>query len=379
MSTTLKSGLCAKLAVALEIAAAKWVVASHGGGPGRIRRRTLDQATPGARLDALVAELRELRERFGADATTRMVVAYEAGQEGFWLVRALRSLRLEAEVIDPVSLQVDRRARRAKTDRLDAEALVRSLWRWMDGDGLVLRMVHVPSEAAEDDREWQRERDRLMGERLGCQDRIVKKLRTQGVWGGLDQATRRRLREGTLCRFGGQPLGAMLQQALCIELDRIELVEGKLAQLGERLPELTPQATGRIARLVQLRGIGEVGARLLALLLFWRRFDNRRQVGACTGMVGVPYDSGVTRQDQGISKAGDPRLRGQLVELAWMWLRYQPDSAITRWFHARTQGDGKRGRRIMIVAVARRLAIALWRYLHKGDVPEGARFKPQAA
>jgi transposase len=378
MSTTLKE-LCLTVAIAVEISAAKWVVASYGGGAGSIRRKVLSEEMADERLEALVQEVAEVCRRLGAGEQTRVVVAYEAGQEGFWLVRALRARGIQAEVIDPVSLQVDRRARRAKTDRLDAEALVRSLWRWMGGDGLALRMVRVPSVADEDNREWQRERDRLMGERRACMDRIVKKLRTQGVWNGLDERVRRQLREGTLRRIDGELLAPMLQAALVVELDRVEAMQGRLKEWERRQAELTPAAAARIEQLMQLRGIGVVGARQMALRLFWRTFDNRRQIGACTGLVGMPYDSGTMRQDQGISKMGDPRLRAVLIELAWMWLRHQPDSAIAQWFAARTQGQGKRGKRIMIVAVARRLVIALWRYLVHGQMPQGGKLKTAAA
>ena len=379
MSTTLRVELCVMLAVAVEIAAAKWVVASCGGGAGRIRRKVLSEESASARFEALVQEVVEARRRLGVGEGARVVVAYEAGQEGFWLVRALRDRGIEAEVIDPVSLQVDRRRRRAKTDRLDAEALSLALFRWMGGDNRALRMVRVASVADEDNREWQRERDRLMSEQRACVDRIRKKLRTQGVWIALDQRERRNLREGKLCRFDGEPLAPMLQTALLIELDRAETAQAKAKELEQQLAELSPAAVERIDRLMQLRGIGSVSARQLALRLFWRTFDNRRQVGSCTGLVGMPYDSGTMRQDQGISKIGDPRLRGLLVELAWMWLRHQPDSAIAQWFLKRTQGDGKRGKRIMIVAVARRLVIALWRYLTHGEMPQGARLKPALA
>jgi len=237
----------------------------------------------------------------------------------------------------------------------------------------------VPSVADEDNREWQRERDRLMGERRACMDRIVKKLRTQGVWNGLDERVRRQLREGTLRRIDGELLAPMLQAALVVELDRVETMQSRLKEWERRQAELTPAAAGRIEQLMQLRGIGVVGARQMTLRLFWRTFDNRRQIGACTGLVGMPYDSGTMRQDQGISKLGDPRLRAVLIELAWMWLRHQPDSAIAQWFAARTQGQGKRGKRIMIVAVARRLVITLWRYLVHGQMPQGGKLKTAAA
>lgn len=376
--TTTPNPVCPMLAVAVEIAAAKWVVASYTGGACKVRRKSLQQEAVVARFEALLSELVEARKRWGLDASARLLVAYEAGQEGFWLVRALRARGVAAEVIDPVSLQVDRRSRRAKTDRLDAQALASGLWRYMGGDRLALRMVRVPSEAAEDAREWQRERDRLMSARRGGLDRISKKLRSHGVW-TLSKSWREALRTGRLQTFSGALLSPMLQAALVIELDRVEATEAHLTQLQKTLSAIDPATAERVERLTQLSGIGRVGARGLALQLYWRDFDNRRQVGACVGLVGTPYDSGTMRQDQGISKAGDPRLRALLVELAWLWLRYQPGSALAKWFAQRTQGGSPRNKRIMIVAVARKLAIALWRYLKDGAVPEGARFKASAA
>jgi transposase len=296
------------VAVAVEISGAKWLVGSTAG--GKVRTKALMQKDAPERYAALVAEIVEAVKRFGGGEGTRVVVAYEAGHEGFWLVRALRSAGFEAEVIDPASLQVDRRARRAKTDRLDVRALTWSLYRWMRGEEQALRMVRVIGEADEDAREWQRERD------------------------------------------------------------RVETIEAALAKLQKQ--EVTPEAKEKIDALSKLRGIGPVGASGLALLLYWRDFNNRREVGSCTGLVNSPYSSGTIHQDQGISKQSDPRLRALLVELSWLWIRYQPDSDIAQWFFTRTQGQGKRHRRIMIVAVARRLAIALWRYLSDGVMPPGA-------
>lgn len=376
MSTTQQT-VCA-MAVVVEIASAKWLVASYAGGHVRARRRSLAQERAQERFEALVEEICTARGRLGVAECARVMVAYEAGQEGFWLVRALREAGMEAEVIDPVSVQVDRRARRAKTDRLDVEALVMALWRYMQGDRKALRMVRVPSEAEEDSREWQRERDRLKREAQGCADRIRKKLRTQGIW-VLPKHWGAALRGGELRTFAGQPLGGQLQQALVMELERLELAQAKLKVLEKTAAELCSAARQRIEALVRLRGIAGCGARALSTLLYWREFDNARQVGACTGLVGVPYDSGTLRQDQGISKAGDPKLRALLVELSWLWLRYQPNSSIAQWFRRRTQGAGQRSKRVMIVAVARRLAVALWRYLAQGIVPEGARFKAAVA
>jgi transposase len=363
--------------VVLEISAAKWLVASFAGPGRKIRRKALTQDSPAERIRALLDELVALRRHFGLSQAAPLVVAYEAGQEGFWLVRALAEHKVAAQVINPSSLQIDRRARRAKTDRLDAESLVLSLWRFINGDETPFRMVRVPSEQVEDEREWQRERDRLEGERRGCTDRIRKKLRTHGIWKPAGD-WRAQLRAGTVHGYNGA-LGSTLQAMLVMELERLETVERLLGELEQEQQRFAPATTERITRLNRLRGIGKISARGLALRLFWREFDNRRQVGSCVGMVSSPYDSGLSRVDQGITKEGDRRLRANLVELAWLWLRHQPDSAITRWFAARTQGAGKRSKRIMIVAVARRLAIALWRYLRFNEHPEGAKLRPQAA
>lgn len=376
MSTTLETRSGKVVAVAIEIASAKWVVASFAG--ERVRRKVLSAEDAPGRFEALLAEVREVRRRWAVAEGDRVVVGYEAGSEGFWLVRALRSRGVEAEVIDPASLPVERRARRAKTDRLDADALVRALWRFGMGDGGALRMVRVPSLADEDAREWQRARDRLADATRSGVDRIRKKLRTQGIW-ELPPHWRVLLREGQLRGFDGEVLRPQLQAALVLELDRLELAESQLRELDRDLSRLAPEVRERIERLAQVRGIGERGSRALALELYWRDFDNRRQVGASLGLVGTPYDSGTMRQDQGISKAGPPRLRALLIELSWLWLRLQPMSEITRWYRARTEGSGARGRRVMIVAVARKLAIALWRYLKYGEIPAGAVLKPPVA
>lgn len=375
--TAILNTLCL-MAMVIEISAAKWIVASTASGARKIRRKTLDEEQAHTRFEALLAEIETARKHLLVSADARVLVAYEAGQEGFWLVRALRARGIEAEVIDPVSLQVDRKSRRVKTDRVDAEALLAALWRYVSGEERALRMVRVPSEAAEDSREWQRERDRLEGERRGCTDRIAKKLRTQGIW-PLPKRWRADLRTDVLRTFSGKALCPMLGSVLRIELDRLEAAEAKLKELKEHLELLDPESSARIDRLALLRGIGPVGAHTLSTTLFWRSFNNRRQVGACVGLVGTPYDSGTMRQDQGISKSGDPKLRALLIELSWLWLRYQPTSAISQWFIRRTEGGGKRNKRVMIVAVARKLAIALWRYLKDGQIPEGARLKRQLA
>jgi transposase len=364
--------------MAIEISAAKWKVASLSSGASKLRMKTLEQEGAAERFEALLVEIVLARKALLVPEGARVLVAYEAGTEGFWLVRALVAAGIEAEVIDPVSLQVDRRARRVKTDRVDAEALVRALWRHGCGEQRALNMLRVPSTDAEDSREWQRARDRLAAARRGGVDRMVKKLRTQGIW-PLPKTWRADLRAEGLRTFFGKSLGPLLSKSLQMELERVEQIEQKLKELEQQLDHLDPEARRRIEGLQQLRGIGATGARALATTLYWRTFKNRREVGACVGLVGTPYDSGTMRQDQGISKCGDPKLRGLLVELSWLWLRYQPQSALTQWFNQRTEGGGKRHKRVMIVAVARKLAIALWRYLKDGVIPEGARLKRQAA
>jgi transposase len=375
--TAILNTLCL-MVMAIEISAAKWKVASLSSGASKLRMKTLEQEGAAERFEALLAEIVLARKALLVPEGARVLVAYEAGTEGFWLVRALWAAGIEAEVIDPVSLQVDRRARRVKTDRVDAEALVRALWRHGCGELRALNMLRVPSTDAEDSREWQRARDRLAAARRGGVDRMVKKLRTQGIW-PLPKTWRADLRAEGLRTFFGKSLGPLLSKSLQMELERVEQIEQKLKELEQQLDHLDPEARRRIEGLQQLRGIGATGARALATTLYWRTFKNRREVGACVGLVGTPYDSGTMRQDQGISKCGDPKLRGLLVELSWLWLRYQPQSALTQWFNQRTEGGGKRHKRVMIVAVARKLAIALWRYLKDGVIPEGARLKRQAA
>ena len=375
--TAILNVLCL-MAVVIEISASKWIVASATNVQKKTRRKSLEHAASHDRFEALLAEISAAVKALKVPEGTRILVGYEAGQEGFWLVRQLLARGIDAVLIDPVSLQVDRKSRRVKTDRVDADALSAALLRFMGGECRALRMVPIPSEADEDNREWQRERDRLEGERRGCTDRITKKLRTQGIW-PMPKTWRKDLRAGTLRCMSGKPLGAMLASMMLLELERLERAEAMLKELKEKLQLLDPQAIERIKDLSMLRGIGQTSARALSTLLFWRKFKNRRQVGSSVGLVGTPYDSGTMRQDQGISKSGDPKLRGLLVELSWFWLRLQPNSAISLWFKKRTEGGGKRNKRIMIVAVARRLVIALWRYLEQGVIPEGASLKKQAA
>jgi transposase len=313
---------------------------------------------------------------------TRIVVLYEAGQDGFWIERSLSALGYEVLIVDPASIPVERRSRRAKTDRLDAIKLVVCLLGWLRGECDRMHVIRVPTAEAEAQRHLARDRGELQKEIGQHRDRIRKLLRTVGCWDSVEGRFSKRLEQGAVQSQDGQPLPAQLKARLERECERLALVEKQLAALEASLVEELPEAVSkRIEQLMRLKAIGRVGASRLVLELYWRDFDNRRQVGSCVGLVPQPYDSGESRVDQGISKQGNRRVRALLIEMAWFWLRYQPSSVMAKWFAQRTGGVGpnKRGKRIAIVAVARRLAIALWRYLKYGEIPAGAEFKASAA
>lgn len=366
------------LAAAVELAGASWKVALDDGRRRQPRLVRCDAEQLCVRFDELLAEIDQARTRWDLGTTVRVVVGYEAGQDGFWLARALEEAGLEAIVIDPASVPVERHRRRRKTDRLDALKLSVALRRWLRGEWDAMRAVRVPDRSLEDER-WQvRDRQQLQKECRQHRDRIVKLLRTQGCQAPVNAGFGRRLSAGEIRDWRGAPLGPGLQARLAREWERLKVAEEQLkgCEAGLRAGEqIEPGRRARIDQLQTLKSIGPIGAQVLVLELYWRSFDNRREVGSCAGLVGQPFDSGESRVDQGISKQGRSALRALLVELAWLWLRYQPDSELSRWFRQRTASQGKRVRRIMIVALARKLAIALWRYLETGEVPAGAQMK----
>jgi transposase len=327
------------------------------------------------RLEQLIALLEAARQKAGA---VRVVVVYEAGQDGFWIARALQARGYEVLVVDPASIPVPRQARRAKTDRLDALMLLQCLLGWLAGESGRLHAVRVPSAQAEAQRHLARERGELIKEIGQHRDRIVKLLRTVGCWQPVESDFGTRLAAGRVRSHDGSALASQLGQRLQREWERMQLVQAQLSELERTLSGQLPACQReRIEQLTKLKAVGQVGATRLVLELFWRSFNNRRQVGSCLGLTPQPYDSGDSRVDQGISKQGNRRVRSLLVEMAWMWNRYQPQSEIAQWFARRTSAGaaGKRSKRIAIVAAARRLAIALWRYLEQGVVPPGAQFK----
>jgi transposase len=367
------------VAVSLELAAAKWKVALHDGRREKPAVHTVAEPQAAARLQAVLALIERHKEKWSLPAGVRTVVSYEAGQDAFWICRALQARAIECYVIDPASIPVERHKRRAKTDRLDAIKLVINLRAWLRGERDRMHVVHVPSPQDEASRQLMRDRAQLQKEVLQHCDRMRKLLATLGCWDEVDRkAFAGRLAHNEVKCHDGAPLPPELRERLLRECERLALAEQQLAALEKtRQASVPAPARQRSDDLARLKGIGEVGASRLALELFWREFSNRRQVGACVGLVPQPYDSGESQVDQGISKQGNRRVRALLIEMAWSWLRYQPDSALAHWFNQRTQGTGpnRRARRIAIVAVARRLAIALWRYLKDGVIPEGAHLK----
>jgi transposase len=364
------------LDVSLEVAGKAWKMAVTDGRQPNPALSKVDAEHLGARLEALVNCLQQFKSKWGLPSDCPVALIYEAGQDGFWIARALQARGVQVFVVDAASIPVSRQLRRRKTDRLDALKLLEVLRRWLRGERSEVRMVHIPSEAAESQRLLARERGLLQKETEQHRDRTRKLLRLHGCTEDLDDGFVERLAAGQVRRADGRPLPEELWDWLMREWERLEVVCRQRAALEKTLLHQLPEAVQRtVAALARLSGIGWVGAMRLVLELFWRQFDNRRQVGACVGLVPQPYDSGDSHVDQGISKQGNKRVRALLIEMAWMWLRYQPASQLAQWFARRTAGDHKRGKRIAIVAVARRLAIALWRYLRDGIIPTGAQMK----
>jgi transposase len=360
--------------VAFELSKAKWKLGVIVPGLPKMSRYTI----AGGDLAALTARLSSARVKAArCGKPIRIVSCYEAGLDGHWLHRWLTAQGVNNHEIDPSSIEVSRRARRAKTDRLDLEKLMRAFLAHLRGEPRACSVVHVPMVEDEDRKRRSRERERLLKERTGHSNRIKGLLHGQGVRDAMP------LKPGFIAgveslRTGdGRPLPPQLRQEIVREHERLCLVNKQLAELeAESKAALRAAAPGsveaRILNLIDLKGIGAVGAQKLVNEAFYRSFDNRRQVGSYFGLAGTPYDSGERRREQGISKAGNRRARELAIELAWLWTIHQPDSALTRWFRERVRDLKGRIRRIAIVALARKLMVALWRYLTTGMVPAGA-------
>lgn len=365
----------ARLHLAFELGWQDWNLAftTGHGQPARLRSiRARD-------LDALTREIAGAKQRFGLRTDAAVLTCYEAGRDGFWLHRWLTAQGIVSVVVDSASIEVNRRSRRAKSDRLDAGKLVTMLLRYHAGESKVWSVCRIPDGDDEDRRHLHRELLELKDERTRHINRLKGLLANQGIaLAKVDATFPEKLEAMRL--WDGAALGAELKGHLLREYARWQFVDRQIKDVeNERRKRLrrddTPQVA-QVRRLLELAGIGLNGAWLLVYELFgWRQIGNRKELGALVGLTPTPYQSGSSAREQGISKAGNRRLRRLLVELAWCWLRWQPDSALTLWYQRRF-GSGQRARKVGIVALARKLLIALWRYLDQGEVPAGARLVP---
>ena len=361
---------------ALELSKNSWLLAIQV--PGRDNPSL--HPIGGGNAEGLMTKLDAARDRVAqvTGQTPKVTLCYEAGYDGFWLVRFLEQRGIECLVMEPASLQVNRRARRVKTDRIDVENILHTLIAWCRGERHVCSMVVIPSVEEEDLRRTHRERNRLVRERTAHINRIKGLLFAQGIRGINVMKDYKTLAPAELVTGDGRPLPKRLGREITREIERLALVQEQLVETErERDQAPTPCAATERKRhdLLRLNGIGPTFSAILAREVYYRRFANRRQVASYIGLAPSPYDSGDGRRSQGISKAGNSLVRYSLIQAAWLWLRHQPNSALTQWFHHRTEGQSKRVRCIMIVALARKLAIALWRYVELGLIPEGAVVK----
>ena len=370
----------ARIYVALELSGSKWVVAIQSPLSSKLGRHAIE-ARDKAALKRLLDQARQrVKAKFGE---AEVISCYEAGYDGFWLHHWLTGQEVTNRVLDPASIQVDRRRRRPKTDRLDVEQLIRVLMALWRGERRVCRPVRVPSEQEEDSRRLLRERERLIKERVQHVNRIKGLLNTQGI-GKVEPLAKAFLQHLPELRTGnGRPLLPGLRGALEREHRRLALVEEQLKALERVLLERQRGAEGehasKVRQLQSLKSIGPIGAQCLVDEVFHRDFANRREVGGYFGLAPTPFSSGGMQREQGISKTGTKRARAMAIELGWLWLRHQPGSALSKWFVERVGTAKGRIRRIAIAALARKLMIALWRFLTTGLIPDGAVLKASAA
>ena len=312
----------------------------------------------------------------------RTVVCFEAGHDGFWLARFLQAEGFDVRVLDPASLQVNRRARRVKTDRIDALAMLRALAALDRGERHVCAQVRIPSIEEEDARRSHRERDRLIHERTAHVNRIKGLLFAQGIRNVEPRLRRTRVDFTQLRTAEGHRIPPRLLAELQREYARLVMVEDQLRLVEKERDTAdaqSPAVEQKRQDLERLHGIGGAASAILAREVFSRSFSSRRHLASYLGLTPSAYDSGTATRCQGISKAGNSWARRILIEISWLWLKYQPDSALSRWYVSRTRGQGGRMRRIMLIALARKLAIVLWRYVETGVLPEGARLSPKVS
>jgi transposase len=366
--------------VALELSKSTWVCAfaPPDGGRASIHRMSAGD------VDRLISILETGRARAVRDASRPLEIAlcYEVGYDGFWLARLLISRGIRTIVFDPASFLKPRRGRLAKTDRLDAEEMTRILRTWLSGDRAVATAVRIPTVEEEDAKRIERERKNLVEERTRIVGRIKGLLALHGIWLSSKRINKRlQGRLGTMMTGDGRRLPPFLRRDIERMIRHYEFICDQLSEVeADRRVALTDETSSfphrdKVRRLATLGSVGETTATVLVAEVFHRTFETRRHLASFIGLAPSPYASGEVSRDRGINKAGTKLARQTLVELAWFWLRYQPNSKLTRWWHDRFSNMGMRGRKVGIVALARKLAIALWRFVEQGVVPEGATLK----
>ena len=361
--------------VSLELSLTTWLITSLSTG-----QRGEDVQAPGAwrRCRGPFCEVSQLQAKCQARTGRpyRLIVIHEAGLDGFWIHRTLENANIESHVVDPASIATSRRRRRVKTDGVDGEALVRALLAHKRGEPRVCAMAKAPTAEQEDCRQISRERRSLTAERVKNVNRIKGLLFAQGITEYEPVRRDRRQKLEALRTGDGRPLPICLKQRLSRELDRLELLLEQVRTVEtQRDALLASQAEDQqspAAVLRTLKGIGPEFTMVLWSEGLFRHFANRRQLASYAGLAPTPWQSGAVAREQGVSKAGNARLRTTMIQLSWLWLRHQPTSALTLWFHERTKAAGGRNRRVMIVALARKLLVGLWTFVTTGVVPEGA-------
>ena len=362
----------ASLYMALELGASEWKLAF---GVEAGQKPSLRTVVAGD-MNGLMLEIRRAKHRLGVPESARVVSCYEAGRDGFWLHRFLLSEGVCNVVMDSSSIEVNRRHRRAKTDAVDAGKLLSLLMRFERGERKVFGVAHAPTPEQEDERHWARELESLKQERTAHTNRIKSLLVSVG-------AAQVKVSKGFLQQldqvkqWNGEGLPPSLRERLRREGERLALLEGQIGEVERARRKAEVAATEKVVRLQKLKGIGENSGWLFVVEFFgWRQFRNRREVASLAGLTPMPYQSGDTvKREQGISKAGNWRVRSMAIEIAWAWLRFQPHSRLSLWFQERYGPGSRRSRRVGIVALARKLLIALWRYLDHGVIPDGAVLK----
>ncbi len=374
-STAVTRETAPALLLAFELGQRTWKLGFSRG----IGERPWMRTVAAGAVEAVAAEIAAAKRRWQLPAETRVTSCYDAGRDGFWLHRWLIAQGITNVVVDSASIEVSQRAKRMKTDRLDLAGLLNLLARYLWGDRRVWRVVRVPTVAQEDARHWHRERETLQRDRTRIINRIKGLLATLGVRCAvsarfLDDVARTR-------RWDGQPIPPGAQARLRQQWTLLQSVTQTLATHQQRgTQELEAAAARAMTRLERLRAIGVMGARVLSTELFaWRDIRHARELGALVGLVPARYQSGETTCDLGITRAGNAHVRRISVQLAWVWIQHQPDSALTQWYRRRFGGGSPRLRRVGIVALARKLLVALWRYVDRDVLPDGARLKPLVA